>query len=223
MKALSKKTGVIARIRALGIIPVVRAPSTEEALGVVEAIRAGGLPILEITLTIPGAEQLIERLARAGGTDVLVGAGTVMHAESARACIAAGAQFIVSPILDRATVDLCRKHEVAVMAGALTPTEIAQAWAAGADLVKVFPASAVGGPAYIRSVKVVLPQVNLVPTGGVTLANVTSFLEAGAMAVGVGADLSDVEALRRGEAGKITAAAQAYVEAVRVARGTSTA
>ena len=203
------RTAVVAKIRSIGVIPVVRASTAVEALQLAEAILAGGLPILEITLTVPGAVQVIERLARTQGDDALVGAGSVLDADSARACIAAGARFIASPALDPALVARCRKQEVAVMPGALTPTEVVQAWRAGADLVKVFPAGAMGGASYIRSLKAPLPQIELVPTGGVTLANAAGFIEAGAAAVGVGADLAN---------GKVTETARAYVEAVRAAR-----
>ena len=212
------RTAVVAKIRSIGVIPVVRASTAVEALQLAEAILAGGLPILEITLTVPGAVQVIERLARTQGDDALVGAGSVLDADSARACIAAGARFIASPALDPALVARCRKQEVAVMPGALTPTEVVQAWSAGADLVKVFPAGAMGGASYIRSLKAPLPHIELVPTGGVTLATVAGFIDAGAAAVGVGADLADVEAIRRGRSAKVTETARAYVEVVRASR-----
>jgi len=210
---------VLKRIRDVGVIPVVRASSEEEAVQVVEAIKEGGLPILEITMTVPGAVRIIEQLAGRFGDDATVGAGTVLDPECARACILAGAQFIVSPALNPETIARCRELDVTVMPGALTPTEILQAWNAGADLVKVFPASAMGGASYIKSLKAPLPQIELVPTGGVTLANAAGFIEAGAAALGVGADLVDIEAIRAGHPEKITRAARAYIEAVRSARG----
>src|SRR5438094_8282155 len=162
-----KKSEVLKRIRDIGVIPVVRASSAEEAIQVVEAIRAGGLPILEITMTVPGAVHVIEELVSRFG-DAIVGAGTVLDPETARACILAGAQFIVSPALNLETSGCCRELDTAVMPGALTPTEIVQAWSAGADLVKVFPAGGMGGASYIKSLKAPLPQIELVPTGGVT-------------------------------------------------------
>ena len=210
---------VLKRIRDVGIIPVVRASSEEEAIQVVEAIKAGGLPILEITMTVPGAVRVIEKLAGRFGDEAIVGAGTVLGPEAARACIRAGAQFVVSPALNLETIACCRELEVTVMPGALTPTEIVLAWNAGADLVKVFPASAMGGASYIKSLKAPLPQIELVPTGGVTLANAAGFIEAGAAALGVGADLVDIKAIRAGHPEKITQAARAYIEAIQKARG----
>ena len=212
------KTEVIQRIKDIGVIPVVRASSEDEAILVVEAIKAGGLPMLEITMTVPGAVHLIEELVKRFGDEAIVGAGTVLDPESARACICAGAQFIVSPALNLETIACCRELDIAVMPGALTPTEIVMAWNAGADLVKVFPAGALGGASYIKSLKAPLPQIELVPTGGVTLANAGGFIEAGAAAIGVGADLVDTNAIRAGQPQKITNAARAFIEAVRKAR-----
>jgi len=207
------------RIREVGIIPVVRATSAEEALAAVEAIRAGGIPIMEITLTVPGAVKIIAHLTRRIGDEALIGAGTVLDADSARACVDAGARFVVSPALDFDTIETCRVLDVPVFPGALTPSEIVAAWKAGADAVKVFPANAVGGASYLRSIKAPLPQIELIPTGGVSLKTVSELIAAGAFALGVGADLVDLAALRRGEAGAITAKARAYVEAVAAARG----
>src|SRR6266536_1486492 len=147
------------RIFATGIVPVVRAPTADEALRVVDAIRAGGIDIIEVTMTVPGAVQVIEKLARRYGGEVVVGAGTVLDRETALACIRAGASFVVSPALDEATIECCRAEGIPVMPGALTPTEIVRAWRAGADAVKVFPCSAVGGPSYIRALKAPLPQI----------------------------------------------------------------
>ncbi len=209
---------VLARIHDVGIIPVVRATSSEEALAAVEAIRAGGIPILEITLTVPGAVKIIRELARTLGDQALIGAGTVLDAETARACIDAGARFVVSPSLDIPTIEACRSLNVPVFPGALTPTEIVTAWRAGANAVKVFPAGAVGGAAYLKSIKAPLPQIELIPTGGVSVKSVPDFVAAGAFALGVGADLVNLEALRRGDAASITAKAREYVAAVTAAR-----
>jgi len=195
---IMNKAEIIQKIRDIGVIPVVRASSPEEAVQVVEAIMAGGLPVLEITMTVPGAVQVIKELVKRFD-DAIVGAGTVLDAEAARACIDAGAQFIVSPALNLDTIACCRKLDVAVMPGALTPTEVVSAWNAGADLVKVFPAGALGGASYIKSLKAPLPQIELVPTGGVTLANAGAFIEAGAAAVGVGADLVDTKPIPAGQ------------------------
>jgi 2-dehydro-3-deoxyphosphogluconate aldolase/(4S)-4-hydroxy-2-oxoglutarate aldolase len=212
------KSEVVQRIRTIGVIPVVRASSADEAIQVVEAITAGGLPLLEITMTVPGAVTVIAELTKRFGDRAIVGAGTVLDPEIARACVAAGAHFIVSPGLNLETIAACRELEVAVIPGALTPTEIVTAWNAGADLVKVFPAGAVGGASYIKSLKAPLPQIELVPTGGVTLTTVAGFIAGGAAAVGVGADLVALEAIRTGRPEKVTQAARAYLEAVRNAR-----
>lgn len=212
------KAEILATLRDIGVVPVVRAGSAGEALQLVDAIRAGGVPVVEITLTVPGALQVIERVAQSCGEAALVGAGSVLNAEAAQACIDAGARFVVSPALDADVIARCRAQDVPVMAGALTPTEIVQAWSAGADFVKVFPASAMGGAGYIKSLKAPLPHVELVPTGGVTLANAGDFIDAGAAAIGVGADLASVDAIRRGDPGQVSAAARAYLDIVRAAR-----
>ena len=212
------KAEIIQRIRDIGIIPVVRASSADEAIQVVEAIRAGGVSLLEITMTVPGAVQVIETLTKMFGDEAIVGAGTVLDPKTARACINAGAKFIVSPALNLETIAYCREQDVPVMPGALTPTEIVTAWNAGADFVKVFPCGAMGGASYIKSLKAPLPQIELVPTGGVTLSTAASFIQAGSAAIGVGADLVDVEAIRAGHTHKVTEAARAYVEVVRSSR-----
>src|ERR1041384_7720750 len=212
------KSQVLNRIRDIGVIPVVRAASADEAIQVVEAIKAGGVSLLEITMTVPGAVQVIEQLAKRFRDEAMVGAGTVLDPEIARACIDVGARFVVSPALNLETITLCRQQDVPVMPGALTPTEIVTAWNAGADFVKVFPCGAMGGAGYIKSLKAPLPQIELVPTGGVTLATAATFIQAGAAAIGIGADLVDVKAIRAGHPEKVTAAARAYVGAVSKAR-----
>ena len=213
---MDKKT-VLERITSTGLIPVIRAQSADEAAAVVDAIQAGGLSVLEITMTVPNAVQLIADVVRRA-PGALVGAGTVLDPETARACLAAGARFVVSPALNLDTIAACREAGVAVLPGALTPTEILSAWRAGADLVKVFPANAVGGPSYIKSLKAPLPQIGLVPTGGVSLTTATQFIQAGAAALGVGADLVDLAALRRGETGLITERARQFLALVKEAR-----
>lgn len=212
------RAGVVARIREVGLVPVVRAQSADEAEALSRAIAEGGVPILEITLTVPGAIDVIRRVVASGGAEMLVGAGTVLTVEDARAAVDAGARFIVSPGFDAATVAWCREHDVAVLPGALTPTEVIHAWQAGADFVKVFPCGAVGGASYLKSLKAPLPQVDLVPTGGVTLAAAGDFIRAGASALGVGADLCDVAAIRRGDAAKVTSTARSYRAAIDEAR-----
>jgi 2-dehydro-3-deoxyphosphogluconate aldolase / (4S)-4-hydroxy-2-oxoglutarate aldolase len=214
------KTDVIKRIKDIGVIPVVRATSADEAMRAVDAIREGGISILEITMTVPGAIDVIAKVSARFGDDALVGAGTVLDPETARACIESGAQFVVSPALNLETIACCRELDVTVMPGALTPTEVVQAWNAGADFVKVFPAGAVGGPGYLKSLKAPLPQIELVPTGGVSLKTAADFIRAGAAALGVGADLCDIKALREGQAALITERAKQFVEIVREARAT---
>lgn len=212
------KSLILEKIKSIGIVPVVRAASGDEALQAVEAIKAGGLPILEITMTVPGAVKIIEAVVARYGDEVLVGAGTVLNPETARQCVQAGAQFVVSPALNLDTIAFCREAGCAVMPGALTPTEIVQAWSAGADFVKVFPCGALGGASYIKSLKAPLPQIELIPTGGVSLATAASFIQAGAAAIGVGADLVDLKAIRSGDPNKIINTTRAYIEAVRSAR-----
>jgi 2-dehydro-3-deoxyphosphogluconate aldolase/(4S)-4-hydroxy-2-oxoglutarate aldolase len=214
------KTEVIQQIRDTGVIPVVRATSADEAMRAIDAIREGGISLLEITMTVPGAIGLIEQVATRLGKDAVVGAGTVLDDETARACIQSGAQFIVSPSLNPATIECCRQHGVAVMPGALTPTEVVTAWNAGADFVKVFPAGAVGGASYIKALKAPLPQIELVPTGGVSLKTAADFIRAGASALGVGTDLVDIKAIREGRSSVITERAKQFVEIVREARAT---
>ena len=205
---------IVERIRQIGLVPVVRAASAKEALTAVDAIRAGGIPVLEITMTVPGAVEVIAELTKRDGDDVLVGAGTVLDPDMAKRCMDAGARFIVSPALDIPTVEFCRKQNVPVFPGALTPTEVLTAWRAGANAVKIFPANAVGGAAYLKSLKAPLPQIELMPTGGVNLQTVAEFIAAGAIALGVGADLM------KGDAAAITEKARQYVAAVAAARGT---
>lgn len=212
------KSDVIKRIKEIGVIPVVRATSADEAMRAVDAIREGGISVLEITMTVPGAIDVIAKVSARFGDEALVGAGTVLDPEIARACIESGAQFIVSPALNVETIACCRELEVTVMPGALTPTEVVKAWNAGADFVKVFPAGAVGGPSYLKALKAPLPQIELIPTGGVSLKTAADFIKAGAAALGVGADLVDIKAIREGQAALITERARQFVDIVRNAR-----
>lgn len=207
------KLEVLAEIQRIGLVPVLRAESEEQAMALAGAIADGGVTCLEVTMTVPGAVRVIARLAKER-PEILLGAGTVLDAATAQACITAGAQFVVSPAFDRATVELCNKADIAVLPGALTPTEILAAWDAGADVVKVFPASAMGGAKYLKSVKAPLPQIELIPTGGVSLATAREFLEAGAFALGVGADLVDTKAIAAGDGAKITEHARQYLAIV---------
>lgn len=212
------KDAVLQRIRTTGLIPVVRADSAEQAMRAVEAIKAGGVTVLEVTMTVPGAIAVIEKLVATYGGEALIGAGTVLDPETADKCFQAGAQFIVSPALNEKTIAFCRENDVAIFPGALTPTEVVRAWNAGADAVKVFPAGAVGGASYLKALKAPLPHIELIPTGGVSLKTAADFIKAGAMALGVGADLVDTKALGEGRDEIITERARQFVEIVRAAR-----
>lgn len=213
-----KREDVLERITSVGIVPVVRAGSAKHAEMATEAVRAGGVPIVEITMTVPGAINLIARLVGSVGSEVLVGAGTVLDAATARQCIDAGAEFIVSPGLDVATVEYVRREEKVMMAGALTPTEVITAWKAGSDFVKIFPCSATGGAKYIQALRGPLPQIPMIPTGGVNLQTAADFIRAGVAALGVGGELVSAAALRSGEMAPITEAAKALVAIVKNTR-----
>lgn len=212
------KREIVERLENLGLVPVVRASSSDEAMKVIEAIKAGGVNVLEITMTVPGAVRVIEKIADKYGDEVLVGAGTVLDPETARTCLLAGAQFIVSPALNLDTIALCHRYSAPIMPGVLTPTEVVTAWSAGADLVKVFPCGSVGGASYIKNLKGPFPQIKMIPTGGVSLKTAQDFIRAGASALGVGTDLVDVEAIREGNPQVVTERAVQFVELVREAR-----
>ena len=209
---------VIRRIEEVGIIPVVRAASVEEATRAVEAIGAGGIPVVEITMTVPNAVSVIREVAKQHGATVLIGAGTVTTAEQAESCIRAGAEFLVSPGLSVPVLSVARASAKLAIPGALTPTELMNAHDQGARLVKIFPCGNVGGPKYLKSLKAPFPKAELIPTGGVNAANAAEFIAAGAFALGVGADLVDAAALREGNLQKIITAAQELVQAVVAAR-----
>lgn len=209
-----EKAAVLRVLREIGLVPVLRAQSVEQAMALADAIAAGGVTVLEVTMTVPGAIQVMRRLAEQR-PDILIGAGTVLDAETARMCILEGAQFVVSPALNVATIELCHRYSVAVLPGALTPTEIVTAWQAGADVVKVFPASAMGGPKYLTSLKGPLPHIEMIPTGGVMLGTAAEFLEAGAFALGVGSDLVAAKMIADGRPEAITEIARKYLEIVR--------
>ncbi len=213
------KTEIISAIEETGLVPVVRASSSDEAMRVIDAIKEGGVSVLEITMTVPGAVKVIEEVVAKYGSDATVGAGTVLDPETARACILAGAQFVVSPALNLGTIELCRRYSVPVMPGALTPTEVVTAWQAGADFVKVFPCGSMGGASYIKNLKGPLPHIKFIPTGGVSLNTAADFIKAGSSALGVGTDLVDVKAIRAGEAHVVTERAKQFTQIIREARG----
>lgn len=209
---------VCKHIETIGIVPVVRAKDPGLAALAVEALLAGGISVLEITMTVPGAVQLIRSLCDRYAGRAVVGAGTVLTREQAGACIDAGALFVVSPGLDVPTVEYCRSRGVSVMPGSLTPTEVITAWRAGADMVKVFPCFAMGGAKYLKALKAPLPEVKLLPTGGVSLQTAHEYIAAGASALGVGAELVDIAAIQAGQAELVTERARNLVRAVEQAR-----
>ena len=196
------------RILEARIIPVIRAPKPSLAIAAARAIAAGGITIVEITMTVPGAIDVITELTATTG--MLVGAGTVLDVETARRRIETGAEFLVSPILDSATVKLAQREGKLMMAGGLTPVEVVDAWKSGSDFVKVFPCGDMGGPNYLKTLKTVLPQIEMIPTGGVNLANMASFFEAGASAVGIGGEFGSMDALLAGNFDAIEDTARRY-------------
>jgi 2-dehydro-3-deoxyphosphogluconate aldolase / (4S)-4-hydroxy-2-oxoglutarate aldolase len=211
------KAAVRKRIEEVGLVPVIRASSPDEARFAADAIYEGGISVAEITMTVPGALEVIADLAR-NSPGVLIGAGTVLNADSARRCLEAGAQFLVSPGLHLKTVEHAVHHKVLIIAGALTPTEIMAAWEAGADFVKVFPCSNVGGPSYLRALKGPFPDIPLVPTGGVNLETAQEFLRAGAAALGVGGELILKDALKTRDKQRLRDLAGKYVAIVKKSR-----
>jgi 2-dehydro-3-deoxyphosphogluconate aldolase / (4S)-4-hydroxy-2-oxoglutarate aldolase len=211
------KDAALKRALATGIIPVIRAATAEDALFAAEAVLAGGIDIAEITMTVPGATTVVARLAK-DMPEILVGAGTVLNVDAAQRCLDAGAQFLVSPGLNLKTVEYAQKQNVLMIAGALTPTEVMSAWESGADLVKIFPCSQVGGASYIRALKGPFPDIPLVPTGGVNLDTCADFIAAGASALGVGGELIVKEAIRHRYAAMISELARQMLQAVQAAR-----
>lgn len=195
------------------LVAVIRAPSGDRLVEVAEALLAGGVEVMEVTFTVPGAVRVLEQVADRLGNRVLLGAGTVLDSETARIALLAGARFIVSPTVNLEVIELCRRYDRLVMPGALTPTEVVTAWQAGADIVKIFPAD-VGGPAYLRALKGPLPQVLMMPTGGVDLETAEPFLRAGACALGVGSSLVEKSAVEKGDFRRIEELARQYVAAV---------
>ena len=211
---------VLQRALATGIIPVIRATTAEDALFAAEAVLAGGVDVVEITMTVPGATAVVSRIVEMM-PQILVGAGTVLNADAAQRCLDAGAQFLVSPGINLKTLEFAQQKRVLMIAGALTPTEVMSAWEFGADLVKIFPCSQVGGASYIRALKGPFPEIPLVPTGGVNLETCAAFIEAGASALGVGGELILKEAIREKNAGLISGLARQMFHAVQAARAKS--
>ena len=209
---------IVAQIEATGVVAIIRADGGgSELVEVVRALRRGGVTCIEVTMTTPNALDVIREAREAVGDEAAIGVGTVLDAETARAAILAGAQFVVAPIVDLPTIELCKRYHVPVTPGGMTPTEIVRAWQAGADFVKVFPSSA-GGPKLIKDIRGPLPQVKLIPTGGVSLENVAEFIKVGASAVGVGSALVTKSLVRNKDYGGLEAAAVTWLDAVRQAR-----
>lgn len=213
----------IQKIAEIGIIPVVRASSADEARQAVDAIHRGGIAIIEITMTVPDAPTIIREVSRHYGEKVLTGAGTVTTSKQAEECLAAGAQFLVSPGLSTAVLQAAHAAGTLAIPGALTPTDVMAATDAGARLIKIFPCGSVGGPKYLKALRAPFPNARFIPTGGVNLSNAAEYLAAGAFALGVGADLVDLVALRNNQAQKISDTARALVDAVQLARKTAAA
>lgn len=218
-----KKEAILSTILEIGIVPVVRTESADGAVKAIEAIHRGGIRVAEITMTVPGAVRALEKVADKFGDQIVLGAGTVLDPETARVCMLAGAQFFVTPNLNPATIEMCKRYSKVITPGALTPTEVVTAWQAGADAVKVFPCSAVGGAKYIKALKAPFPQIEMIPTGGVNLETAGDFLRAGACAVAVGAELIDSENLRAGKHEVFEERAKKFLEAVRAARAQKSA
>jgi 2-dehydro-3-deoxyphosphogluconate aldolase / (4S)-4-hydroxy-2-oxoglutarate aldolase len=209
---------ILAFITEVGIVPVIRTASAESAVQAVDAIYKGGLRAAEITMTVPGAIQALEKVADRFGDRIMLGAGTVLDPETARICMLAGAQFFVTPALRIATIEMAKRYSKVICPGALTPTEVLTAWEAGADVVKVFPCGNVGGAKYIKALKGPFPQIEMIPTGGVNLENTADFLRAGACAVAVGGELVDAKTIGEGRYDIIEDRARQYLAAVAHAR-----
>lgn len=207
----------VAAIEDCGVVAVIRLKDASTLGAVVDALAAGGVRALEVTMTVPGAIELIREIAPSLPPDAVLGAGTVLDAETAQAAIEAGARYVVSPVFREEVLRVCHRFDVAALPGCFTPTEVLGAWEAGADIVKVFPATALG-PGYLRDLRGPFPQLRLMPTGGVSLANAGEWIRAGAVAIGVGTALVDAEAVAARRFGEITERARRFVAAVAAAR-----
>jgi len=212
------RTEIAKRIETTGIVPIVRAPSAELAATAARAILAAGIDVLEITMTVPNATSVLRQLRKELGDSVLLGAGTVLDAETAKECIDAGAEFIVAPGTDLETIRAAHALGKPIAPGALTPTEVITAWKAGADMVKIFPCSALGGASYLKALKAPLPQVKMLPTGGVDVTTAAEFIKAGAVALGVGAAVVDLKVMAEKGPGAVTEKCKQLVEVVKAAR-----
>jgi 2-dehydro-3-deoxyphosphogluconate aldolase/(4S)-4-hydroxy-2-oxoglutarate aldolase len=209
---------ILASIVDIGIVPVVRTTTADQALKSIAAIYKGGIRSAEVTMTVPGAIKVLEKIADEFGDKIMLGAGTVLDPETARACMLAGAQFFVTPNLRLSTIEMCKRYSKVICCGALTPTEVLTAWESGADVIKIFPADSVGGAKYIKALKGPLPQVEMIPTGGVNVDTAGEFLKAGACAVAVGGELVNAKLIVEGNYDAIEERARQLLEAVRKAR-----
>jgi 2-dehydro-3-deoxyphosphogluconate aldolase/(4S)-4-hydroxy-2-oxoglutarate aldolase len=212
------KQAILSTIREIGLVPVVRTPSAESAVKAIEAIYEGGIRLAEVTMTVPGAVRVLEKLADHFGDRMLLGAGTVLDPETCRVCMLAGAQFFVTPALNFKTIEMAHRYSKPISPGALTPTEVLAAWDAGADIVKIFPCDNVGGPKYIKALKGPFPQIEMIPTGGVSLTTAGDFLKAGACAVAVGGEMIDSKTIKEGNYAIFTERARRFLDAVKTAR-----
>lgn len=212
------KQQILAGLLQVGVVPVVRTNSAESAIRSIEALYEGGITTAEITMTVPGAVKALEKIADKFGDKIILGAGTVLDPETCRICMLAGAEFFVTPSLDRATIEMAKRYSKVILPGALTPTEVKTAWDAGADIVKVFPCGNVGGPKYIKALKGPFPQIEMAPTGGVNLETTPEFLKAGACSVAVGGELIDPKTIAEGKYEVFIERARQYVEIVRKTR-----
>ena len=219
MASRRQKQEVLAALRDGGIVPVIRADSADTALRIVDALVSGGIRTLEITMTVPDAIGAIKVVADRFGSSVLLGAGTVTSRALAEGSLDAGAEFLVTPCVVPDVIAVAKERDVAVLPGAMTPTEVFTAWSSGGDIIKIFPASNVGGASYLKALKGPFPQIPLCPTGGVNLQTIGEFVKAGASAVGVGGELVSKAAIDAGDYGKITELARQYVAALAAARG----
>jgi len=209
-----KRDAVLSTILEIGIVPVVRTETAEGAIKAIDAIFRGGIRVAEITMTVPGAIRALEKVADKFGDKIVLGAGTVLDPETARACMLAGAEFIVTPNLNPATIEMAKRYSKVITPGALTPTEVVAAWQAGGDAIKVFPCSAVGGAKYIKALRAPFPQIEMIPTGGVNLETIGDFLRAGACAVAVGGELVDGDNIRAGRHDVFEERAKKFLEAI---------
>lgn len=213
-----KRDAILSTIIEIGIVPVIRTETADAAIRAIDALHRGGIRIAEITMTVPGAIHALEKVADKFGDQILLGAGTVLDPETARACMLAGAQFLVTPNLNLKTIEIARRYSKVITPGALTPTEVVTAWEAGGDAIKIFPCSAVGGAKYIQALRAPLPQVEMIPTGGVNLETAGDFLRAGACAVAVGGELVDHTNVRAGNFDLFEERAKRFIEVVRKTR-----